>query len=168
MKINPNNFPTKNTLTGREEVYSQAGGISRRFTLDALMQTVQQQVPLNPIIDYVDYVSEIFIERTYQGDDVYETVLTISELGDFAQGLAPSPTFNMGIKTLLEWSVSYLNTSTGNQRLYFSVNGETGNLIDNKYLTFTINSTGVLSIKDISPQIVDGDAFVLTLKYTKF
>jgi hypothetical protein len=167
MRINPNNFPTKSTITGAEEIYSQTGGISRRITVDGLMQLVQQQVPLNPIIDYTDFPTTNNIERSYLGNDVYETVLLINELETFAQGLDPSPTFNLGIDKLLEWSVTYVNSSTGNQRLYFSVNGETGALVDNKYLTFAIDSLGTLFIKEISPQIVDADTFRLTLKYTQ-
>jgi hypothetical protein len=165
--IDPRTFQQKIDLDGTEEIYSQTGGISRRYTVNSLVQMLQTQIPLNPTIDYAEWTDEVYIGREYNSKQVFETIVNFTELEDFALGNSGSPTFAIGIDKLLGVSVTRLNVPFGKQRIYLSVNGESGQLTNNKYITFAVNPTGTLYIKEISPQITNDDVFKVTIKYTK-
>lgn len=169
-KINPENFSVKPVLDGTELLFTQTNGISQKFRVQDLLDLIPAIQPQTTPVPYVFFPNEEVTGEVFESKPVYETIVILNELEAFSQGSANSPTFNIGIEKLIDYSIVYIKNDgvqPEEQTMYFTTNGKSGVLTDNKFLTIEVTNTGMLQISQISTQITNDDTFNVLLRYTK-
>jgi hypothetical protein len=98
--MKPNNFPVRPSLDGSEEIYTQAGNVAQKFTLDAAKDFINQNISykIEPSsVDLTKIPNNYIGWATYKDEKIYQSVeiqfvqkqTSITEMGGGVIYLAP-------------------------------------------------------------------------------